>query len=66
MATQQNKAALKAAYLSFAEGRPQPFLHLVVPEADIDCFEPPAKVPWAGRYQGPQGNEQLLVFMQQP
>ena len=61
MGTQQNKVALEAAYMSFAEGRPQPFLDLLAPEADILYFGPPDKVPWAGRYQGSQGYEQLVA-----
>jgi ketosteroid isomerase-like protein len=61
MGTQQNKVALKSAYISFAEGRPQPFLDLLAPEADILYFGPPDKVPWAGSYQGPQGYEELVA-----
>ena len=61
MATQRNKAALEAAYVSFAEGDPEPFIARIAPQAQILYFGPMDKVPWAGRYQGPEGYKQLVA-----
>lgn len=61
MGTKQNKAALEAAYVSFAEGDPGPFIGLVAPDALILYFGPTDKVPWAGRYEGPEGYKQLIA-----
>ena len=40
MGMQQNQAALKEAYVSYAEGEPQRFIGLVAPEAVIVYFGP--------------------------